>query len=329
MKRLFFIVIGAALLWSGWWVYGASQARNTFTLWFEQRRAEGWVAEYDDFALRGYPNRFDATWQGLSLADPDTGLAWDLPIFQILALAYQPYHLIAVGPHEMTVATPYGKYDVTSDVLRASLRLSQVTVPELERAVVEGHALKLSGAEQAEITELHLAAERQAQTTYRYGVEAQGVRLPASLVALFTTEQSGPPPSGLLTLDATVTFDRPWDITALDVARPQPQQITLTDQRLTWAGTELRMNGALDIDPQGVATGDVSVKLTNWEQLLTMAETAGWITAGTSGTLRSVLGAVAASKGRQDTLDADLTLRNGGIYFGVFPIAAAPVFRLR
>jgi hypothetical protein len=66
--------------------------------WLDARAAEGWIAEYESDAHRGFPNRFDTTITGLDLADPETGVAWSAPFFQILSLSYQPNHVIAVFP---------------------------------------------------------------------------------------------------------------------------------------------------------------------------------------------------------------------------------------
>ena len=100
MRVLLGVTALLGALWAGYWVVGSSAAQSGMADWFDERRAEGWVAEYDDLAVRGFPNRFDAGFTEISLADPGTGLAWQAPFFQLLALSYKPNHVIAVWPDE-------------------------------------------------------------------------------------------------------------------------------------------------------------------------------------------------------------------------------------
>ena len=83
MRKLLILVLMAALGWSIYWIVGSEGSRAAFQGWFDQRRADGWVADYSDLTVQGFPNRFDATFTDLSLADPGTGLAWDLSLIHI------------------------------------------------------------------------------------------------------------------------------------------------------------------------------------------------------------------------------------------------------
>ena len=98
MRRLLVVVLVAALAWGGYWFVGARAVESGLTAWIDQRRAEGWAADYATLNTRGFPNRFDTTITDLQLADPHTGVAWTAPFFQILALSYRPNHVIAVWP---------------------------------------------------------------------------------------------------------------------------------------------------------------------------------------------------------------------------------------
>ncbi|MEC9102250.1 MAG: DUF2125 domain-containing protein [Pseudomonadota bacterium] len=329
MKRLLIVVLAAAALWSAYWLVGAQSSRSAFTTWFEDRRAEGWVAEYDDFALRGFPNRFDATWEGLSLADPDSGLAFDLPIFQLLALSYRPTHVIAVGPHAIGIATPADKFTLASDQLRASLRLTPDAALELERAVLEGDNLLLSGAESAGLSHLNLAAERLGDATYRTGINAKGLTPPMALLQEVLGTDALPDRMESLTLDATVTFDRPWDITAIETARPQPQIIDLTTLDAQWGVMKIQAKGRIEADAQGRATGTVNLQATRWQDMLTIARQSGALTDTAARMAEGVLSMAAQASGNPDRLDAEITLRDGQAYLGFIPLGPVPPLRLR
>ena len=98
MRALIGVVVVLVTLWSGYWFVGSRGVEAGLAAWIDARRAEGWVAEYSDISTIGYPNRFDTTISDLALADPATGLAWNMPFFQILTLSYTPNHIIAVFP---------------------------------------------------------------------------------------------------------------------------------------------------------------------------------------------------------------------------------------
>ena len=64
----------------------------------------------------------------MALADPDTGLAWDAPFFQILALSYQPNKWIAVWPREQRLTTPREKFTIRAEDMRAATQaMGEVT----------------------------------------------------------------------------------------------------------------------------------------------------------------------------------------------------------
>lgn len=329
MKRLLIVILVAAGLWSAYWFVGAHGTRSALTTWFDQRRAEGWVADYSDFGVRGFPNRFDATWRDLSVADPATGVALDMPIFQILALSYRPNHVIAVGPHEMQIATPLDKFTLTSDLLRASLRLAPGTVLELEQAQLEGTNLTLSGGDNASLDQLNLATQRVGDTTYRYGIDAYGLTPPMTLLRDLLGDTALPERMENALLDARVTFDKPWDRSALETARPQPQQIDLTNFTAKWGVMELRATGDLTMDAQGLATGTLAVQATNWQDMVDIARQSGALGENTAKMVQGVLGMAAQSSGNPDRLDADITLKNGQAFMGFIPLGPVPPLRLR
>ena len=126
MRKLLWLVLIAAFAWSAYWFIGARTSERAMIGWLEDRRAEGWQVEYSDLSLRGYPNRFDTTLTDLVLTDPETGVSWRAPFFQIFALSYQPKHLIAVWPNEQTIATPYQTISITSEKMSASLVIDEL-----------------------------------------------------------------------------------------------------------------------------------------------------------------------------------------------------------
>lgn len=329
MKRLLIVILVAAGLWSAYWFVGAAGTRSAFLAWFDERRAQGWVADYDDFALRGFPNRFDATWQNLSLADPATGLAIDLPIFQILALSYRPTHVITVGPHELRIATPTEKFTLASDQLRASLRLEPGPALALERAQFEATNLVLTGADTGALDVLNLAAQRTDTATYRYGIEARGLTPPATALRAMLGDAALPDRMEHARLDALITFDKPWDLSALDVTRPQPTRIELSSLQAQWGVMAFQAKGEIDIDDAGRPSGTLAVQATHWQDMLAIARQSGALPENMTLMVEGLLSMAAQASGNPEKLDAEITLRNGQAFMGFIPLGPVGPIRLR
>ncbi|QYX56272.1 DUF2125 domain-containing protein [Roseovarius sp. SCSIO 43702] len=335
MRRIFTIVVLAALAWGGYWFFGSDAAETAFENWFEERRAEGWVAEYDELQVRGFPSRFDAGFEGLRLADPDTGLAWTAPFFQILALSYRPNHVIAVWPDSHRVATPLAKYDVTSEDMRASLKVEPQTDLALERLSLTANALsvlEVGTDSPVRVEALSLAMEQteiEDAPRYRLGLSAQDLSPGADWQARLDPRDRLPDRLGDVRVDMTVLFDKPWDLDAIEEARPQPREIDLRLAEATWGSLRLAIAGEVEVDESGLPTGDIMVKARNWREILEVARNSGALPDGLFEPLSEGLGMLAQLSGNPETLDIPLALRNGRVWLGPAPIAKAPVLRLR
>ena len=332
MKRLLIVILAAALLWCGYWFVGAQGARTAFAGWFDARRADGWQAEYSDLSVRGFPNRFDTTFTDLALADPDTGWMWEAPFFQLLALSYKPTSVIAVFPPESQLATPQGTLALATPDLRASLSLSPAPRLPLDRARLVGTDLRVAGAgETLDLTTLRLAAERlpAAEAGYHLGALVEGMDLPDALLARLGQRVALPEAMDSLRIDADVTFDRPWDLDAIERARPQPRRIALRLAEAAWGPLGLAATGELTVDPQGVPTGTLSLKAENWRDMLRLAVAAGALGEGMAATAERGLGLIANLSGRPDTLNVSLEFRDGGTFLGPVPLGPAPRLILR
>ena len=335
LRVLITVIMIAAAAWAGYWFVGQAGVHTGFAKWFDQRRTEGWVADYTDLNVQGFPNRFDTVVTGLTLADPDTGLAWDAPKFQINALSYRPNHVIAVWPATQRLATPLAKFDIDSADMRASLVLAPDARLQIDRAALTAQTLVIRPVEgdgQTVLQALRLAAEHvpmQNAATYRLGLAADG--LAPSLPWRETVDPDGSLPETFdaFRADMTVEFDKPWDRGAIEDARPQPRQITLKLAEARWGRLELQAAGALSVDAAGMPTGEITIKARNWREILQVSVAAGALSPGLAGALEDGLSLLSQLSGNPNTLDIPLGFRNGRVMLGPVPIGPAPVVRLR
>ena len=328
IRALLAAVLVAALGWSAYWWVGARALDRSVEAWLADRRAEGWVADASDTKVRGFPNRFDLTLTDLELADPETGLAWSAPFFQILALSYRPTHLIAVWPPEHTVATPFERVAISAADLRASLRVQDTATLALEDAtfVADDVRLRSDAGWQAAIGTGRLAMRRVQATETRYELGVELLDLAPGDVATDRLDPSGTLPAeiGTLRLDAVADFTAPWNRAAIEVARPQPTAIELRELRAAWGRLDLRAAGELDVGPQGVLDGRITARAENWREILDLAVASGALPASLAPTIERGLGFLARQSGSPDTLDAALTFEDGRVAYGIIPLGAAP-----
>ena len=115
MRKLVIVVTALALVFAGYWFAGARAMSGAVAAWFEQRTAEGWVAEYAALETSGFPARFETRLTDVMLADPETGVAWSAPFFAIRARSARPTRFEALWPREQTIASPAERIRIAAD----------------------------------------------------------------------------------------------------------------------------------------------------------------------------------------------------------------------
>ncbi len=338
MRILLAIVIALAAAWAGYWFIGSAALRSGIAGWFEARRADGWVAAYDDLSVRGFPNRFDTTFTAPALSDPASGLGWDAPFFQLMTLSYRPNHIIAIWPHEQRIETPGGAYTLASRDMRASLVVEPNTALELRRSTLTADAIAAApedGSGTIFADELRLAAERVGDAAtpgnarYHLGLVAEDVAPPAALMQQIDPGGTLPRVAASVMADLTVDFDAPWDRRALEQVRPQPTRIAVTSAKFAWGDMHLEASGAMQVDIGGRPDGILSVTVRHWRRILKAAAEAEWITRDLAETAERAMAMMAGPEGDDESLTVSLHFRKERIWVGPIPIAPAPVLRLR
>lgn len=333
MRVLLAVIVIAALGWSGYWVIGQRGLVRGLADWFETRRAEGWVADTSDLSVRGFPNRFDTGFSDLVLADPETGLAWEASYFQLSALSYRPNHVIAVWPQEQLIATPQDKFRLKARDMRASLRIATGIAFAPENLTLTAEFLQITPEARPEdttaLTALTLAGQRVEDRTYRLGLSAEGLTLAPLWRDRLDPENRLPTQISALKADLTVTFDKVWDRSAIEVARPQPTRIKVELIDGLWGQLHLQAAGEVEVTPEGLPEGAITLKARNWREMIAVAQAAGALPDSLAATVENSLGLLARMNGNRETLDIPLNFSGGRVRLGPIPLGRAPVLRLQ
>jgi len=332
-RTVFFAIVITVLGWMGYWWYASSALDDELHSWFDDRRTEGWAADASQIETKGFPFRFNTDMRDIRLADPDTGLGWAADRFQLLAMAYRPNKIIALWPQTQEVFTPFGRGTITSDEMRASLWVKPGTQLELQEAIFDFKSAAYSfAAAPALQAGSGIAAFRKSPgkiNTYDIYIAAGDVIPGDRLKQIIDPEGRLPQAFETASIDIETRFDRPWDLRALEVARPQPQSIDIRRVEARWGVLGLHLAGTVDVRPGGVLHGNVAIKITEWETLLQIGVENGALPQGLADTLHRVMSGLAQASGPSNTIDMPLTIDNGRIKLGFLPLGDAPRIVLR
>ena len=332
-RALLAIIVIAALGWSGYWWFNASVRRDAVETWFAERQADGWVAEYGDLRITGFPNRVDTILTDVELADPDSGWSWTAPRFELLTLSYQPFEIIAVWPGQHQVASPFERVSIEGDVLRASLAVSANGAFELKRSRIEGRDVQIGSTSgwTVDIPTLAIATEvpegADDSRTHRFGLTMEDFGLSSDLRRQIDRAGILPARVSRVHVDATGRFLDPVSLRTLEEDPPALDALSVEDVTAVWGQLDLRAQGAVEADARGLAVGNLDLRARNWREMLDIAVANGVIDANAAQAAAFGLGLLAMAGGDENTLNAPLTFRDGQTRLGPLAIGQAPRLR--
>ncbi|GAA6206858.1 DUF2125 domain-containing protein [Cognatishimia sp. WU-CL00825] len=328
MKRLLIVILLGAGAWFSYWGIGHFNTNAAYETWFEDRRNSGWLAEYGSLKTRGFPNRLDTTFEGISLADQNSGLFWSTDKFKLFTLVYQPNHVIALWPNQQIVETPHQKSLISAEDLRASIVLDKTQQRAIKRANLVGKGLTIASESTTDLllSDLRVAVRQvdDVPDTLVVAVQADGVTRRYS-----DNPQRVAPTIDTLLLELSIKFDQTWDRRALEQQRPQPVKISIRNAMANWGKFEIKLAGELEIDAQGYPTGNLTVRAQNWMEMLAIARKNNRHDQLTLDLLEQGLNLVSHLSDNTQAFDIPLRLADKKMFLGPVPIGTAPKLRLR
>ncbi|MBI1417782.1 MAG: DUF2125 domain-containing protein [Limimaricola sp.] len=321
MRRLLIVVLVLAGLYGGYWFVGAFAVERQGRALLGELAADGWQVGFSDLKTVGFPSRFDTTLSDPALADPKTGIGWKAAFFQLLALSYQPNHLIAIWPDSQTLTLPGQRVAVQAQGMKASVSVAPTPALRLDRLTAEvGVATATSDKGwQAEIDHALFALRPSgAPQGYDLYADVVNLRLPAEVLDVIDPGKALPEPIADMHVDSTVTFDRPLDRHAVAGTPPRPTGIAVKSVQAHWGDLALNGAGNLTIDTSGQLSGSLDLTLSGWPQIVKMLVGAGLI-APQAAPLWTALGARA-----DGAVKLTLRLADGRMMLGPLPLGPAP-----
>ncbi len=324
------LVLSAAAGWSGFWFVGRTAQVEAIERWTSDRRADGWRADYADLSIIGYPNRYDATLEGLALGEPARGWEWSAPDFKMFTLSYKPNHVIAEWPARQSLAIAGEEIDIASAQMRASAVFEPGLSLPLNRASVDVEAVEATAASGwtlgARRWSQHLRQSERSdapENSYEFRLDADGLRPPEDIRLLLGPD--APVMIDTAVAEGEVSLDAPLDRRAFEGGGAQLTAMRLKELTFSWGALRIEATGDAVVDAQGRPEGEFDVTAHQWRELLDGLVASGAVGQNEAGAVEAALGFVAALGGNPDVIKAPLSFRRGAMLLGPIPIGDAPV----
>lgn len=341
MRKLLFLILLGSGLWSGYWFVGSGAIRQGIEDGFADATARGLVAEKTALTVAGFPNRFDVTVEGLRLMDPATGTALEAPFLQVFAMTWKPWHIIAALAPEQKLTLPDQAVTLTSEGLRASFRSRPATDLPLAAIVLETDRLSATstagwtvGAGRSVVSfsaDEEVTGAGDVPNTYLFSADLGEVTPdPDFMTAVKAVSIEGLPASDLPdTIDSLrsgvfLTFTAPLDRHSGET-RPLLSKVDVSQFAFTWGQLSASAKGQVEADDNGYAAGEITVDVTNWNRLPALLVAAGVVKPEVAPTIARGMQALAAQSDDLTVLTLKLTLADGRMSFGPFPLGPAPL----
>lgn len=331
MRKLIAFALIAATLYGGYWFVGRAQVETRLTDALQQADDGPYDVQYDSLETRGFPSRFDTTITGFTFADPATGTTWSAPFFQLFALAYRPNEVIAVFPPEQTIGLGDEVYTLFTNDMRASGKVRPSTALEFQNATITLDNPRVRSASGAELAMASaLAAMRltpETTQTYDAFVEARSIVLPEDIRRFLDPQNNLPPLIQNLRFDSDVTLSAPLELNSADSTPPQITGLSITEFALTWGEIAMTAIGDIAPDATGAMNGSVTVTTRNWEDIITLAVANGMIDDNRRFLVTEIVRNLDETPHIDDTLTLSLSVTDGQLALGGFPIGPLDILR--
>ncbi len=320
MRVILWLSAALTALYCGYWVVGSRAVLSGAKTALMQMQADR-KGDFAGISLHGFPSRFDITVDQPRLVSPDGLTEWSAPFIQVMALSYHPNQIIAVWPHEQTVATGNQTLTLTTSDMRASALFgAKVSLP-LDHSTLVALDGKLSSdiGWTATFDRLQLSSRQAEGSALNHEIYAALTGLDVIGVPLPESFETGV--QGSADVDADLTFDRPPAMNA------QPANLKAVDIgvfRVRWGGVELDAKGRLEVAASGTPQGRIMLSLTGWQKLLDLAVSTGSIRPELAPTYANMLTQLSETSSEPGRLELPLVFNDGQMSLGPLPLGPAP-----
>lgn len=319
MRLMLGTILLAAIGYSAYWHISARNLDSQISAALAHSDSFG-ASGYD---LGGFPHRFDLTLHAPHLRTPDRAMNWHGAVLDIHALSYQPHHVIAVFP-PVQVFDLYGQeWTLRSPDARASLVSHRNQTGEIERANLVFDAPDFTRRSVTHTADSLRASVNRTDDSAQYEValDLSGLRPDAAVLAAIDPNGTLPPLLARSRIMATLAYEQPLRV-AEDL--PALRDITINEMALIWGDIAVQATGRLRPDISGTLSGQLDLRISNWEHLLRLL-VAATVMAPDAALMAQML-LTSMSDRETGSLDLPLQVRQSVMSFGPISLGRLPRF---
>ena len=317
-----------ALATTAYWHWAAAQIVSGLENWRQQQMARGFIVNFGEMEVTGYPFTLDLSLSSPQLSAPD-GRYWQGPAITGYAALWDPFTIDAdvAGKHRFGGFGTPG--DITGLARQASLQVhlsleggvthAVTSVADVEVLYREAQLLQI-GTLDAVLGPLRPASEDQLQELDFNG-SARGILLPDDRDLLFGSQVES------LSLKATLRGPLPAkDVRqALPIWRDAGGEAIVHSAEIAWGPLNLHAKGGARLDALFRPEGQFGTRISGLNEVLNRLTERGEIKPAQAGLLGFALLSLGGGDARHVALP--ISMRNGLLSAGPVPIAPLkPVF---
>ena len=329
MRKLIALVVISATLYGGYWFVGRSQIQSKLTEALVEIDAGEMDVAYETLTTRGFPSRFDTTFTHLVVEDSNARVRWETPIFQLLALSYQPNNVRAYFPEEQVFIIDGERFSLFTDEMVARGKVSPNSTLSFQQAELELINPRLRTEEGAELglARFFAAMRLTPETTQSYDLflEARSIELPEDMRRIIDPQNLQPAFIQSLRFDSDLELSAPIELNNAEGAVPVIEVLSIRELAFEWGEISLSAIGDLTPNLAGVVDGSVTISARNWQQALDLAVANGTVAEDRRQFFIGIVSSIDETPHIPDTLTATLTITQGEMALGPLPLGAFPL----
>jgi len=331
MRKLIVLVVVMASLYGAYWFVGQSQIQSRLSAAVVDMDAGDMNVSYGTLETNGFPSRFDTTITDLVVEDPIARVRWETPIFQLLALSYQPNNVRAYFPQEQVFDIDGERFTLFTEEMAARGQFSPSASLAFQQAELELLNPRLRTEEGAELALARFFAAMRltpnTPQTYDVYFEARAIVMPEDIRRMIDPQNLQPPVIQSLRLDSDITLTSPIELNGGTDDVPALALLSVRELAFEWGDMSVSAIGDIVPDDAGVLNGSISLSARNWQQALTLAVSTGAVKDDNRSLITEVASNLDETPHIPDTLTVTLTITDGEMAIGGFPLGTAPRLR--
>jgi hypothetical protein len=331
MRKLICLMLVLAVLYGGYWFVGKSQIQSRLTDAIVQVDASEINVTYESLATHGFPSRFDTTLIDLMVEYPIARIRWETPIFQLLALSYQPNNVRAYFPNEQLFIVNDKRYTLFTKEMVARGQVSASTELALVQAELELLNPRLHSEDGTELSLARLFAAMRLTpgTTQSYDMyfEARSIVLPENIRNLIDPQNQQPQIMQSLRLDSDFVLSDQIKLNSTEADALSIATLSIKEFTFAWGDMSVSAIGDVTSDETGLLDGSITISASNWQQAFDLAVSSGILEDEHIFLVTQIANNFDETPQFPDKLTVTLSIVKGELVLGGFVLGPAPLLR--